>query len=422
MIEIDASMGEGGGQIVRSALALAACTGRGVALHNVRARRAQPGLRPQHLAAVRAVADVCSAKVSGAIVSSRELSFEPGRVRPGHYDVDVGTAGSTMLVLETVLPALSLCGTRSEVILRGGTHNPRAPTFEFVRDSYLPLLARLGFHAQVVLDRHGFYPRGGGIVRASIEPLRRRVALELVDRGPLRSLSAGVLLAGLPEQIGRREIATLRERLDLTEESCTVQSVAALGAGNVVQVRVEAANVTTIFAGFGMRGVRAESVAGQIADEVDRYLLADVAIDARLADQLLLPLALAAGGEFTTQLPTAHTETNAAVIGKFVPVDYETTALGPGRWTIALRPRATSSSSSLSLESSDSPSVSFSSSSLAPRSRTWRAGASTLVAVSKARSSVCRTAQSISRAVSSPYLRSLGIPAAPGRNTWPSSS
>ena len=366
MIDIDASMGEGGGQIVRSALALAACTGLSVTLHNVRARRANPGLRAQHLAAVRAVAAICGAKVSGATMASRELSFEPGQVQPGRYEVDVGTAGSTMLVLQTVLPALSLCGARSEIILRGGTHNPRAPTFEFVRDSYLPLLARLGFDAQAVLDRHGFFPRGGGVIRASIAPLRHCSALELIDRGPVRTRSVSVLLSGLPEQIGRREIAILRERLGLSEDSCVVQDVAALGTGNVIHVRVEAANVTTVFAGFGLRGVRAESVAGQVADEVDRYLDAEIAVDARLADQLLLPLALAAGGMFSTLRPTAHTETNAAVIRRFVPVDYGTTAIGPGRWTIALRPRAASPGSSVSLESSDSSSVSFSNNSLAP--------------------------------------------------------
>jgi len=337
MIDIDASMGEGGGQIVRSAVALSACTGQAVRLRRIRERREKPGLRAQHLAAVRATAAICSAKTSGATVASPELTFEPGPVRPGSYDVDVGTAGSTMLVLQTVLPALSLCESASGLVLRGGTHNPRAPTFEFVRDAYLPLLARLGFRAQLEIDSYGFFPRGGGLVRASIEPLVRRPALELRDRGRVRACSAAALSSRLPEHVARREIATLRARLGLPEDSCTVRNVAAPGTGNVVHVRVDCENVVTLFAGFGMRGVPAEKVAEQVADDVRRFIAAEVAVDARLADQLLLPLALTAGGVFSTPPPTAHTATNAAVIGRFLPVTYSADPIGAERWTVSLR-------------------------------------------------------------------------------------
>ena len=299
MIDIDASMGEGGGQIVRSSLALAACTGAAIALRNIRARRDNPGLRAQHLAAVRAAAVICGARTAGATVASRDLLFEPGAVRPGRYEVDVGTAGSTMLVLQTILPALSLCSAPSEILLHGGTHNPRAPTVEFVRDSYLPLLEPLGFKAQIALQRHGFFPRGGGAVRASIEPVGRGCALDLIERGALRARSATVLLSGLPEHIAEREIGT--------------------------------------------RGVPAERVAGDVAVEVQRYLEANVAVDAHLADQLLLPLALAAGGSFSTLRPTAHTQTNAAVIRRFLPIDFETGVLGPEQWSIAVRSRGSAS-------------------------------------------------------------------------------
>jgi RNA 3'-terminal phosphate cyclase (ATP) len=343
MIEIDASMGEGGGQIVRSALALAACTGAAVALRNIRARRDNPGLRAQHLAAVRATAVICGARTVGAAVASRDLLFEPGLVRPGSYDVDVGTAGSTMLVLQTILPALSLCEAASEIVLHGGTHNPRAPTFEFVRDSYLPLLERLGFRAQITLQRHGFFPRGGGAVRALIEPIPRGCALELIERGAVRARSATVLLFALPEHIARREIATLCERLRLPEDACHVRNVAAHGAGNVVQVSIDCTNVTAVFAGFGARGVPAERVAGNVAADVERYLEAAVAVDAHLADQLLLPLALAAGGRFSTVRPSPHTETNADVIRRFLPIDYQQSARGPDQWTIAVRAHGSAS-------------------------------------------------------------------------------
>jgi RNA 3'-terminal phosphate cyclase (ATP) len=337
MIEIDASFGEGGGQIVRTAVALAACTGAPLVLRNIRARRSKPGLRAQHLAAIRAAAMICGARVSGAETASQTLAFAPGRLRPGCYRIDVGTAGSTMLVLQTILPPLSLCSGPSEVVLQGGTHNPRAPTFEFVRDAYLPLLGRLGFSIKITLDRHGFYPRGGGQIRASIVPLRRTASLDLCERGAVLSSTARVLLAGLPLHIGQREIGVLRGRLGLTAESCGVDTISAAGAGNAVHVRIDCAHVSTVFVGFGMQGVPAETVASRLAVQVERYLSANVVLDTYLADQLLLPLALAGGGRFTTLKPSAHTDTNAAVVRTLLPVDYQAHELGSDRWSITIR-------------------------------------------------------------------------------------
>jgi len=338
MLELDASMGEGGGQIVRTCLALAMCTGTAITLHNIRARRGNPGLRAQHLAAVHAAAAICGAQVAGATHSSRQLTFEPAQVRPGRYEIDVGTAGSTMLVFQTILLPLSLCSAPSEILLRGGTHNPRAPPFEFVRDAYLPLLARLGFSARLTLERHGFFPKGGGVVRASIEPFRRAGALDLMERGPVRAMTARVVLSGLPEHIAQREVAVLRSQLDLPPGSCATDTVAAYGMGNALHVRVDCTHVTTVFAGFGIRGVSAEKVAAEVALEVQHYLAANVAVDGYLADQILLPLALASGGRFSTQQPSTHTQTNAAVIRKFLPLQYEASELEPARWGIALGP------------------------------------------------------------------------------------
>jgi len=337
-MDIDGSMGEGGGQLLRTALTLAMCTGAPLRLRHIRARRARPGLRAQHLAAVHAAAAICGARVSGATLASGELEFVPGAVRPGQYDIDVGTAGSTLLVLQTILLPLSFCGASSAVVLRGGTHNPLAPTFEFVRDAWLPLIEQVGFRARLTLERHGFEPHGGGVIRASIEPHRPWRALELLERGPVRRCSVQVLLSRLPEDIARREVATLRERLALPEESCRIESVTASGPGNALHVRVDCAHLTTVFAAFGRRGVPAETVAGRAAEEVRRYLDADVALDRHLADQLLLPLALAAGGRFSTLSPSGHTTTNAAVIGLFLPAAYEAREIGPGRWALALRP------------------------------------------------------------------------------------
>jgi len=337
MIEIDGSLGEGGGQVVRTSLTLAMSTASPIKIRNLRARRSNPGLRAQHLAAVHAAAAICGARIEGAAIASTALSFVPGALRPGHYEIDVGTAGSTMLVLQTILPALSLCSAPSQILLRGGTHNPRAPTFEFIQHAYLPLLARLGYKAAVSLERHGFYPRGGGVVRAWIEPLQRADSLDLLEPGPIQSHTARALISRLPSHIAERELDVLRSRLGLPEDACGIDVVTAPSAGNTLHVRVDCINVTTVFCGFGIRGVPAETVAGRVADEVERYLAAEVALDSHLADQMLVPLGLAAGGRFSTLTPSGHTETNAAVIKHFLPVDYEKLELGDKRWQVRLR-------------------------------------------------------------------------------------
>ena len=337
MIEIDGSMGEGGGQLLRTALALSMCTGRPIRLRSIRARRRQPGLRAQHLAAVNAAAAICAASVSGAALASRELEFVPGAVRPGRYDIDVGTAGSTLLVLQTILPPLARCAAPSEIVLRGGTHTPLAPSFEFVRDAWAPLLTRLGIDVGLELVCHGFMPRGGGQVRARIGARRPGGTLELLERGALRRWSARALLANLPEHIGQRELATLRARLGLPEEACRIEQVAAAGPGNAVLVELAHEHVTTVFTGFGMRGVPAETVAARTAEEIAAYVAAGVAVDRYLADQLLLPLALADGGRFSTLAPSGHTTTNAALIGRFLPVEYAARESTPGRWIVSMQ-------------------------------------------------------------------------------------
>jgi len=337
MIQIDGSAGEGGGQVVRTSLTLAMSTASPIRICNIRARRSNPGLRAQHLAAVHAAAAICGGRIEGATIGSPVLTFIPGELRPGHYEIDVGTAGSTMLVLQTILPALSRCSAPSQILLRGGTHNPRAPTFEFIQNAYLPLLTRLGYQASVSLERHGFYPRGGGVVRASIEPVRRGDFLELLDRGPVESRTARVLISRLASHIAQREIDVLRSRLGLHEDACGIDTVSAPSAGNTLHVRVDCTNVSTVFCGFGIRGVPAETVAGRVADEVERYLAAEVALDSHLTDQILMPLALATGGRFSTLTPSGHTETNVAVIRHFLPVDYETLELGAARWEVTLR-------------------------------------------------------------------------------------
>jgi RNA 3'-terminal phosphate cyclase (ATP) len=342
MLTIDGSLGEGGGQILRSALALSVCLRRPFKIVNIRARRPKPGLRPQHLAAVRAAAEISGARVEGATLGAQTLTFEPGAVEAGTHHFAIGTAGSTMLVLQTVLPALLTAGRASELRLEGGTHNPRAPTFECLASAYLPLIGRMGPRIAIELERAGFEPAGGGIVHVRIEPAPRLAPLHLETRGALLRVAAEVLLSSLPAHIAEREAATLAAELDIGAASVRVREIEdSSGPGNVVSVFVESEHVTEVFAEFGRRGVPAERVAQHTARVARQYLASDVPVGVHLADQLLLPLALAGGGSFVTLPPSAHTRTNIDVIEAFLPVAIRCAPIdGPGRWKIEIAKRA----------------------------------------------------------------------------------
>jgi RNA 3'-terminal phosphate cyclase (ATP) len=318
---IDGAFGEGGGQIVRTALSLSACTGRSVRIERVRARRRRPGLQPQHLAAVRAMQTICGASVEGDELGSDALSFEPGPVQAGRYRFDVGTAGSTALVLQTVLPALAGAQGPSEVEIVGGTHNPLAPTFEFLNESFLPLLARIGVDVRLELVRYGFYPRGGGCLRAHVRGSTHWRPLVLRDRGAILRRSIEILLSRLPAHVAERELGVLCARLGVDRADTLVRAIHALSPGNVAVVRIESDALSLVLTELGVRGRRAEDVAEAFAERVIRYLRIGAPIDEHLADQILLPLALARGGAFVTVAPSDHALTNAAVIEKFLPVE-----------------------------------------------------------------------------------------------------
>jgi RNA 3'-terminal phosphate cyclase (ATP) len=341
MVTIDGSLGEGGGQILRSALALSVCLRRPFRIINIRARRPQPGLRPQHLAAVRAAAEISGAHVEGATIGAKMLTFEPGAINAGAHRFAIGTAGSTMLVLQTVLPALLTASAGSDLRLEGGTHNPRAPTFECLARAYLPLIGRMGPRIAIELERAGFEPMGGGVVHVRIEPAPRLDPLHLETRGALLRVAAEVLLSKLPAHIAEREAAALASELDIEADSVRVRSIDdSAGPGNVVSVFVESEHVTEVFAEFGRRGVPAERVAQRAALAAKRYLASDVPIGMHLADQLLLPLALAGGGSFITLPPSTHTRTNIDVIQAFLPVAIRCAALDEtGRRKIAVTQR-----------------------------------------------------------------------------------
>ena len=337
MLTLDGAQGEGGGQILRSALALSTCLGRPFCIENIRANRRRPGLQPQHLAAVNAAAEISRARVSGAFKDSLQLEFIPGTVSAGDYHFDIGTAGSTSLVLQTILPALMRAPARSTVMLKGGTHNPLAPPFEFIESAFLPLINRMGAAVNLTLESRGFAPAGGGSIRAAITPAQQLLRLDLRERGRVLRRRAEVILANLPGHIAERELAVIGRALALAERDlhCTADSSAA-GAGNVVSIIIESANITECFSAFGRKGLPAEQVANTAASAVQRYLAADVPVGGHLADQLLVPMALAGGGRFVTLEPSLHTLTNINIIEIFTGISIDSSQTGNDAWQISL--------------------------------------------------------------------------------------
>ena len=318
MIEIDGSEGEGGGQILRSSLSLAICTGEPFRIVDIRANRDQPGLRRQHLTAVNAAARICNAEVDGAALASRALTFRPRSLRAGDYSFDIGTAGSCTLVFQTVLPALLTATGESRVRILGGTHNNGSPPFDFLARSFLPLLARMGANVELTLESYGFYPRGGGEIRALIAPARQLDALELAERGKLLRGFAEAYVAAIPLHVAQRELEVIRRRLGFAPSDLMLQALPNdAGPGNAVTITLEHEHVTEVFTGFGEKGVPAEVVAERATEGARVYLAAGATVDEHLADQLLLPMALGSGGSFTARTVTPHLHSNAAVIERF---------------------------------------------------------------------------------------------------------
>jgi len=262
------------------------------------------------------------------------LAFVPRQVKPGDYHFDIGTAGSTTLVLQTILPALLTAAAPSHVTLKGGTHNPFAPPFDFFEHAFVPLLNRMGPRLQTRLLQLGFYPAGGGVVEVTVEPASTLTPLCLQERGALLSQRAWAMLSRLPEHIAQRELKVIGQQLGLSGETLEVRRVDAKGPGNAVVVRLESEHVTEVLSGIGERGVRAETVAERVADSVRRYLAAGVPVGEHLADQLLLPLALAGGDGFVTLRPSHHTITNMDMLAQFTGKRLACEELGADRWRI----------------------------------------------------------------------------------------
>jgi RNA 3'-terminal phosphate cyclase (ATP) len=334
-LHIDGSRGEGGGQVLRTSLALSMITGTPIRIDNIRARRAKPGLMRQHLTAVQAAARLSNGEVEGAAVGSQEIVFKPSAVTPGDHHFAIGTAGSTTLILQTVLPALILASGPSRLTLEGGTHNPMAPPFEFLDRAFLPLLRRMGASIDMTLERAGFYPAGGGRLSVTVTPAAKLQGFDLLERGEIRNRRGTVLLANLAGHIADREVQTLGRLTSWEPTSFEIRRVDSAGPGNAVLLELESDAVTEIFTSIGEIGVSAEAVAERAVKEMRSYMVADVPVGEHLADQLLLPLALAGSGSYRTLPLSLHAKTQMELIPEFLDVRIEVVEEEGGRgWVV----------------------------------------------------------------------------------------
>lgn len=323
-IYIDGSFGEGGGQILRSSLSLSMITGIPFEMKNIRAGRQKPGLMRQHLTCVKAAAEICDAQIIGVEVGSKDLFFNPGVIKGGDYTFAIGTAGSTMLVAQTVLPALFMADEKSTVTLRGGTHNMNAPPYDFIEQGFVPVLKKMGVRIDCAIEKYGFHPTGGGEVVFNFAPLVQLKEVTLMERKGKTYRSAEALVANLPADIAKRELAKIGDMMDWDEKRLSVRQVKGVtSSGNVVFIKIGHGDVTEIITSFGKVGLKSEKVAEQACKKAQAFLASDAVVGEYLADQILLPMALAGAGKFKTVRPSLHTKTNIEVIQKFLPCDID---------------------------------------------------------------------------------------------------
>ncbi|MDF1519077.1 MAG: RNA 3'-terminal phosphate cyclase [Brevefilum sp.] len=329
MIEIDGAYGEGGGQVLRSSLTLSALTGKPVIIRNIRASRSKPGLRPQHLAAVNAIAKITQAHVEGNELNSSIVQLAPNKVTASDYRFDIPTAGALSLVLQTIFLPLSIAKSKSHITLTGGTHVPWSPTWDYLQICWLPMMTRLGFCGEIQLENAGFYPRGGGRARAVISPIESLKPLVCLERGDLLRVEGWSGVANLDLSIAKRQKhQALRRLYDVcrTSKIKTVQ-VPSIGKGTFILLKaVFSSGTCACYSALGAPGKRAEVVADEAVDQLISFLVTDGCIDHYMADQILLPLSfIPVKSVFSTNIISQHLLTNVHIIQEFFPVKINVT-------------------------------------------------------------------------------------------------
>ncbi|WP_221794483.1 RNA 3'-terminal phosphate cyclase [Oceanobacter mangrovi] len=335
-MQVDGAMGEGGGQVLRTSLTLALLQQRPLRITNIRAGRSKPGLMRQHLACARAAAAICAGTLRGDEPGSDWLEFEPAPVKGGLYEFAISTAGSTALVCQTVLLPLVLASEPSTAEFRGGTHNGLSPSVDFLRQSFLPLLQTMGVTTRLSLHRHGFMPAGGGHWTLEIVPVQQLVPLQLEHVVPAVADPVAVVCQNqLPRNIAERQLTELKRRLGM-DLVTTVEFVDALGAGNMLALEVALPEFVQRFELPAAMGSSAEKIARRLAGFYRKWQHSNVAVDEYLADQLLLPIALAGAGRFTTTAPSLHTRTNIELIEQLTGQRFQQQQLDASRWLVSL--------------------------------------------------------------------------------------
>lgn len=329
ILQIEGSIGEGGGQMLRTSLTMSAVTGQPFEMVNIRAKRAVPGLKRQHLTCVRAVAKMCNAEVTGDDVQSMAITFKPGPIRGGDYHFDIGTAGSVTLVAQTVLPILLFADQPSTVRITGGTHVPMSPAWEFFAHTYLPQLHAMGANVTATLHQHGFYPAGGGVIELNVHPWTSAKPLYLVERGPEQTPIITAKVAHLPRSIAADETLIIARQLASPSLLQGVEEVASQGPGNYALVSCPYKNIAMTFTEIGTHNKSRKAVANTIAQQAKKYLRSAHVANEYLSDQLLLPIVLAGRcleketplwGTFSMPLKhSLHFDTNVLVLKQFMP-------------------------------------------------------------------------------------------------------
>ncbi len=331
MINIDGSSGEGGGQLLRSSLGLSIKTGQPFTINNIRAGRARPGLMRQHLTAVTAATQISNATVTGDRIGSTELTFKPGPVTAGNYRFAVGTAGSTSLVLQTVLPPLLTTDTPTNITLEGGTHNAFAPPFDFLEHTFAPMVRRAGVSLALELKAPGFYPAGGGSVLARIVPGSALKGFSLMDRGGLKSKRATAQFAHINPALAKESLAHFQNAFNWPDDCLKMhEHKKSLGPGFVLTVQLDYENVTEVITGFADTNIVPAKVADEAIEQVKAYLVTTAPVGEHLTDQLMLPLALAGSGEFRCIGLSGHAQTHIGLIRMFLDVKMKTIATDDG--------------------------------------------------------------------------------------------
>lgn len=344
MVSIDGSEGEGGGQILRSALALAAQTGVPFEIYNIRAKRKNPGLQAQHLASIQAEKEVSGAGVEGASAGSSRIVFRPGRVRGGRYRFSVSTAGSVGLVLQAIYLPLALAQAPSNVVIGGGTHVAWAPTYDYLKEAWLYFMRLIGIGASLRLLRPGFYPHGGGSIEVNFSPCASIRPIHLTERGPLLEISCYSAQTNLSEEVAQRQVREAKRLLDERGLRAKFETadLRSLSRNTTFALSATFENTVCCYTALGERGKRAEEVAAEACLKFFNFLGAKAALDEYMADQILLPLALARGKSvYTAAKITDHLITNAQTVAKFVDVEIRIDGDKGKEGLVTIEPRKT---------------------------------------------------------------------------------